>query len=528
MTEPKFSYREIVRLTAAASYSQREIAAAVGCSNGAVAHVQRRAKASGLGNDELLKLSETELRSMLAKPKGPKVDDDYVQPDLPAIQEELDKHKGLTLMILWEEYASGCTAAGKRPYMYSQFSKKYKEWRNVSDISMKADHVPGDKMEVDWAGTTMEYVDMYTGEVHVVYIFVATLPYSQYTFVKPVESMDSDSWIGCNIAALRFFGGAPRIIVPDNLKTGVTSHTADEVVLNRSYREFAEHYGTAVIPTGVGRPKHKPSVEGNVGKIGERIALMLRNQRFFSLAEVEEAVSEKLADLNSRPFKKRSDGSRTEVYEADEKRMLAPLPATDYDPAEWCKRTVSPNYRVTVGTNTYTVPYAFAGQVVDVRVGRSTVEVFCDSERIATHPRSRGRFEDVKQDSHQPKWHTEFLEQSGERFRQRAAAEIGPWCRKVADCMLAAGKVEEEGYRPCAQLLNLAERHGASALEAACKRACGITRSPSLKTVKILLKSEPARDEKREAMEDYAILRDEGYYAGGSRADNDDDDTEEN
>lgn len=248
MTEPKFSYREIVRLTAAASYSQREIAAAVGCSNGAVAHVQRRAKDSGLGNDELLRLGEAELRSMLAKPKGPKVDAGYAQPDLPAIQEELDKHKGLTLMILWEEYAEGCTASGKRPYMYSQFSKKYKEWRNVSDISLRADHVPGDKMEVDWAGSAMEYVDMYTGEVHVVYLFVATLPYSQYTFVKPVESMDSDSWIGCNIAALRFFGGAPRIIVPDNLKTGVTSHTADEVVLNRSYREFAEHYG-----------KHTPS-----------------------------------------------------------------------------------------------------------------------------------------------------------------------------------------------------------------------------------------------------------------------------
>ena len=147
---------------------------------------------------------------------------------------------------------------------------------------------------------------------------------------------------------------------------------------------------------------------------------------------------------------------------------------------------------------------------------------------IATHPRSRNRFEDVKQESHQPKWHTEFLEQSGERFRQRAAAEVGPWCRKVADGMLAAGKVEEEGYRPCAQLLNLAERYGAASLEAACKRACGIARVPSLKTVKILLKSEPARDEKREAMEDYAILRSEDYYAGGSRADNDDDDTEEN
>lgn len=516
MSEPSFSYKEAVRLTLSGAYSQREIAKAVGCSPSTAARIQKLLRESGLDGDEALKMSEAELRGALCSPRGHKPSEDYVQPDFAAVQEQLDKHRNLTLMILWEEYGKRCEDAGRAAYQYSYFVEMFNEWRSVSDISMKVPHVPGDKMEVDWAGDTMEYVDPYTGEMHCVYLFVATLPYSQYTFVKPTESQDSDAWIGCNIEALHFFGGSPRIIVPDNLKTGVTSNTPDEVVVNRTYREFAEHYGTAVIPTGVGKPKHKPSVEGNVGKIGERIALMLRNQRFFSLEEIEEAVAVKLEDLNARPFKKRSDGSREEVFKAKEKDMLAPLPAADFDPGTWYKRTVSPSYRVTVETNTYTVPYTFAGMSVDVRVGRSTVEVFCDNERIAVHPRSKKRYDDTEQKSHKPKWHEEFLEQSGERFRQRALAEIGPWGQKVAEAMLAAGKVEEEGYRPCAQLLNLTSRYAAEDVEAACKRACGIARCPSLKTVKILLKNMPDRDEQREAMEDYAILRDEDYYAGGA------------
>lgn len=510
--ERKFSYRDIVRLTFAGTYTQREIALAAGCSIGSVANVQTRIRASGIDKESALKLSEDELRGLFNKNRGPKPSDKYVQPDFAMIQRQLEQYKGLTLMILWEEYVKHCLDAGKQPYMYSFFVEKYNAWISASDITLKVQHVPGDKMEVDWAGTTMEFIDQYTGEVHTVYLFVATLPYSQYTFVKPIESMDSGAWIDCNIAALHFFGGVPRIIVPDNLKTGVTSHTQDEVVINRTYKEFGEHYNTAIIPTGVRKPKHKPSVEGNVGKIGERIALMLREQRFFSIDEIERAIQIKLEDLNARPFKKRKDGSRYKVYLEKEKSMLAPLPATDFEPGEWHKRTVSPNYRITIDTNTYSVPYSFVGQSVDVRVGRNSVEVFCDSERIATHPRCRERFSDIKQKSHQPAWHTEYLEQSAERFRQRALSEIGIWGQKVVEAMLSAGKVEEEGYRPSAQLLNLVERYGSNAVNTACERACGISRCPSLKTIKILLKNQPDRDEQREAIKDYAILRDEDYY----------------
>lgn len=510
--KPKFSYKEIVRLTVAGSYSQREIAAYAHCSTGTVSSIQKRMRSTDIEHDVILTMSEKELRGLLGNCKGRAPDRDYVQPDFAAIDEQLSKYRGITLMILWEEYAKKCADAGRKAYMYSFFSQQYREWKNVSDLSLKITHVPGDKMEVDWAGTTMEYIDQFTGEIHTLYLFVATLPYSQYTFVKPIESMDSDSWITCNIAALRFFGGVPRIIVPDNLKTGITAHTSDEITINRTFQEFGEHYGTAIIPTGVQKPKHKASVEGNVGKIGERIILMLRNVRFFSADEVEQAVAEKLDDLNSRPFKKRADGSRVEVFLSKEKHMLAPLPATDFEPGRWVKRTVSPDYRISIDCSTYTVPYAFVNQPVDVRVGRKTIEVFCDGERIATHNKTSVRGSDVKQKSHQPKWHTDFLEQSGQRFRQRAKEEIGPYGYMVIESMLAAGKVEEEGYRSSAQLLNLAARHGKDSVESACKRACDIAKSPSLKTVKILLKSQPKQNEQRQALEDYAILHDEDYY----------------
>lgn len=511
--EGKASYREIVRLTLLGGYTQGEVAAAAGCSRATVRDVQRKLGQSGIEPDEARGMSEAELRGLLCAKRGKRPEEGYGEIDHERVQAELDRSPGLTLTILWEEYALSCAEQGVEPYKYSYFAQRHREWRGgaAGEVALKVRHAPGDRMEVDWAGTTMEWVDPYTGDAHVVYLFVATLPYSQHTFVKPTESMAMDDWIGANVAALRFFGGAPRLIVVDNLKTGVSRRTADEVVVNPTYREFAEHYGVAVVPAGVRRPTHKASVEGNVGKIGERIALMLRNQRFFSMEELEAAVAERLDDLDSRPFDKR-DGSRLEVFLEKERGMLAPLPDTDFEPGTWLRRTVSADYRVTVFSSTYTVPYALAGRRVDVRVGRSAVEVFCDGERVATHRRARGRGEDVEQASHRPAWHTSFLERSGERYRQRASDEIGPWGRRVAEAMLAAGRAEEEGYRPCERLLALASERGRGAVESACERACGIARVPSLKTVRMLLDTRAEADGRRDAKEDYAILRDEGYY----------------
>ena len=163
--KPKFSYREIVRLTVAGGYTQREIAAAANCATGTVSNVQKRLRSSGIDGDTALSMGEGELRGLLGSGKGRVADERYVQPDFASIDEQLSQHRGPTLTIHGEEYAKRCADAGKQAYMYSFFSQRYREWRSASDLSLKVTHVPGDKMEVDWAGTTMEYVDRFTGEV---------------------------------------------------------------------------------------------------------------------------------------------------------------------------------------------------------------------------------------------------------------------------------------------------------------------------------------------------------------------------
>ncbi len=508
----KASYKEIIRLTLAGGYTQREIASAANCSAGTVQNVRKRFDASGLDGPTALEMSEAELRGVLNEPQGKKVDVAFKQPDFAAIYAERSKNRKITLEIAWEEYADEAVRQGLRPYMYSFFVQKYHAWENFNIPTLRISHTPGDCMEVDWAGDTMELVDPFTGEISKVYLFVATLPFSQYTYVEPALSMNTNAWIEANVHALRFFGGSPRIIVPDNLKTGVISNNGEEVILNRTYQEFGEHYKTAIIPANVGKPKMKASVEGSVGKIGERIIVMLRKRRFFSMEELEQAISEKLEELNSRPFNKRRDGSRKIVFDERERKMLAPLPDTDYEPVRWVTRTVAPDYRVSVDSATYSVPFENIGKKAEVRIGSRVVEIYCDGERVATHPLAKDKGSDVKQDPHQPAWHTEFLERSGERYLARAIDEIGPYAYTVIDSFLKEGRVEEKGYRSCDALFKLLERYSAMDIEYACERVVGIAKQPSIKAVKILLRTRPLRSETQDALQDYAILRDENYY----------------
>lgn len=508
----KISYKEVVRLIFAQNYSQREIAIAGNCSEGTVRNIKQRLERSGIDGPTALEMSESELRGLLNENRGRKCQQAFMQPDYQKIDEELSKNRKLSLAILWEEYVEECKQKELRPYMYSHFVGQYRRWQNFNIPSLRISHIPADKMEVDWAGDTMSVVDQLTGEIIKVYLFVATLPYSQYTFVWPTLSMTTDDWIDANVRALHFFGGVPRIIACDNLKTGVVKHSHDEIVLNKTYQEFGNFYNTAIIPTGVRKPKEKASVEGSVGKIGERIALMLRKQTFFTIDELREAVEAKLEDLNSRPFQKRKDGSRQSVFLEKEKAHLGALPPTDFEVSRWESRTVTPDYRVHIDGSTYSVPYAFIGQKVEVRVGKNVIEVFCDGERIASHVRTFEKNEDVKQVAHQPKWHTEYLEQSAEKYIARAKCEIGVAAMHIVESMMSAGKSEKEGYRPAAKLLSLLDTYEAEQIEKACARALDISKAPSLKSIKILLKSQVKRDEAKDALSDYAILRDKDYY----------------
>lgn len=305
------SYREILRLHHQ-KLSQREIAAGCGCSRNTVSRIVEKAREVGLtwplpddADDGVLKKLLFGARAAVRVRK---------EPDYERVHKELAK-SGVTLNLLWSEYCEACRLEGSIPFMYTQFCHYYQQFALSTKATMRIAHKPGERMEVDWAGTTMHIVDNTAGKSITVYLFVAVLPYSQYAYAEGFLSQDS--WIAAHVNAYEFFKGATRILTPDNLKTGVAGHDDWYTpAINKIYHEMAEHYGTAVIPARVRHPKDKPSVESSVGNLSTWIIAALRNWQFFSLHELNEAVRKKLAAFNDKPFQKKP-GSRAEVFEEE-------------------------------------------------------------------------------------------------------------------------------------------------------------------------------------------------------------------
>ena len=268
----------------------------------------------------------------------------YAVIDFDYIQRKLSK-KGVTLTLLWQEYCERAYANGETPYMSTQFGDKYRRWARITKATMRVTHKPGDVMQVDWAGGTIPYFDSITGEEYKAYLFVAALPCSSYLYVEACTDMEQENWLMCHVHAYEYFGGVTRVLVPDNLKTGVTANTRYETQLNESYRELAEYYGTAIVPARVRKPQDKGLVERSVGFSTTWITAALREQKFFSFAEVKDAVSERLEIINTKPFQKRP-GSRREAYLSEEKEFMLPLPKRPYEPSVWKQQTVGNDYLI--------------------------------------------------------------------------------------------------------------------------------------------------------------------------------------
>jgi hypothetical protein len=319
------------------------------------------------------------------------------------------------------------------------------------------------------------------------YIFVAVLPYSGYTYVEAFLSQNEQAWIGAHVNAYEYFGGVTRILVPDNLKTGITKHTRHETVVNKTYQEMAEHYRTAVVPARVRSPKDKATVEGNVGVISTWITAALRNQQFLSLWELNVTIRSKLSEFNNKPFQKK-EGSRAAVFQ-EERLFLLPLPQHPYELAVWKIATVQFNYHITVEGGNYSVPYEYIKQKVNVRLTKRLVEVFFSENRIASHPRLYGRPSQYSTyEEHMPKEHREYVAWNGERFLNWAE-KIGEHTKIVVQLLLSRNQIEQQNYKSCITLLKLSDSYSALRLEQACKRALSFTERPSLKSIQVILKS---------------------------------------
>jgi len=306
---------------------------------------------------------------------------------------------------------------------------------------------PGETMEVDWAGQTAKLIDTDTGEPLDAYVFVAALPYSGYAYAEAFWGQDQEAWTSAHVNAFNFFDGVARILVPDNLKTGVIKNTRAELVLNKAYQELAEHYGTAIIPARVRAPKDKATVEGTVGVVSTFILAAIRNQQFFSLRELNEVIRERLHLLNHKPFQKK-DGSRATMF-AQERASLLPLPAQAFELAVWKIATVQYNYHIAADGQFYSVPFDYIKRKVDVRLTRGVVEVFFEGTRLCSHVRLYGHQGQYStQEGHMPPNHQKYQQWNGERFR-KWASKIGPSTAAVVEGILTGYKVEQQGYRAC-------------------------------------------------------------------------------
>jgi transposase len=509
------NYREILRLKSL-GLNHSQIAESAAISRPTVIAVLQKAAETGLTYQRATKLSDRELTNMLLPSGESKIS--YKMPDYEYVHKEMLK-SGVTLQLLWFEYCDKCRRDSEIPYQLTQFKKYYRDYVVTTKATMRISRKPGETLEVDWAGSTAEIIDTDTGEVIEAYIFVAALPYSGYSYVEAFLNQKQESWITAHINAYSFFGGITQILVPDNLKTGIIKNSKTETILNRTYQEMSEHYGTAVIPARVKTPKDKATVEGTVGIISTYILAALRNERFFSLRELNEAIKERLHTFNHKPFQKK-DGSRASAF-AEERAFLLPLPVRAFEMAEWKIATVQYDYHICVDERFYSVPYEYIKQKVDIRTTRNVVEVFFESNRICSHVRLTGNQERRStQETHMPPNHQQYIQWNGEKFREWAS-KIGENTAAVIEVTLFGYKVEQQGYKNCMALLKLADKYTPQRLEAACAKALTYTSRPNYKNIQTILKSNQDRISDASAdvsgTNEFGFTRGADYYKGGKK-----------
>jgi len=474
--------KEILRLKLEVGLGNRQIARSCSINHSTVADYLRRAAVASLNQWPLPEeLDEAELEKRLFPPRTA-LAPVRAAPDWPAIHEELRSNKHLTLQLLWQEYKQNHPDG----YSYTRFCELYQQWSAQLDVVLRQEHHAGEKLFVDYAGPTVSIIDSKTGETREASIFVAVLGASSYTYAEATWNQDLPSWISSHIRALEFFQGSPSLWVPDNLKNAVKRPCRYEPDLNPTYQEMAAHYGAAVIPARVRKPRDKAKVEAGVLIVERWILAALRKRRFFSLAALNQAIAELLEQLNHRPFRK-LEGSRATRFEKLDKPALRPLPATAYVFAQWKKARVHIDYHVEIEGHFYSVPYALVHRELDCRYTAMTVEIFHRGRRVASHARGykAGGYTTIH--AHRPKSHQRYLEWTPERL-VRWASTVGPFTAALVDQILQSRPHPEQGFRSCLGILRLGKTYGPERLEAAATRACTL-KACSYQSVKSILRT---------------------------------------
>ena len=457
---------EILRLKFQHQLSIREIARSCQIAPSTVGDYLQRAEAAQIRWPLPETLSEPELERRLMEP-APVVTanaDAQAPPDWKYVQNEL-RRPNVTLRLLWQEYHRGDPSGFK----YSRYCELYRAWSQALDPTLRQTHLPGEKLFVDWAGQTVPIYNAIDGTAAAASLFVAALGASNKTFARAYPDQKLGSWIGAHVAAFNFYGGVAALIVPDNPKTAVIKACRYEPILHRTYQEMAEHYGTVIVPARPVKPRDKAKVETAVQMAQRQILAALRDMRFFTVSDLNQAIRPLLDQLNAQPFQK-LDGSRDQWFESLDKPKLKALPQSPYVLASWSEATVNIDYHAVVDHHYYSVPYNLIHQVLQVRLTDTTVELFQQAKRVAAHVRNfqRGKFTTLEE--HRSKAHQRHLEWTPGRMVEWAR-KIGPQCAAAVQQVMADRPHPEQGFRSCLGIIRLAKAHGDVRLEAACVRA---------------------------------------------------------
>jgi transposase len=504
--------RQILRLHSQGR-SKLLIAKQTGVSRNTLKKYLKEFEQSGLSFNEVNELGDKDLEDLFVKPE-----EQPIIPKLqtlfnlfPAMDKEL-KRKGVTRLLLWEEYKL------KHPdgYSKSQFKHYFAQWKAQVNPSMHIEHKAGDKLYVDFAGHKLNIIDKQTGEVQPVEVFVAILGASQLTYVEAVMTQQKEDFIAACEGALHYYGGVPSAIVPDNLKSAVIKSSKYEPVLNETFADFADHYSTTILPARAYRPKDKALVEGAVKIIYSRIYAKLRANQYFTLDELNKAILIALEEHNLALLRGRNY-SRRQQFEEVERQTLAPLPPLRYELKKQLFATVMKNGHVSMSVDKhyYSVPFRFIGKKVKLMYSRNTVEVFYHYERIAIHPRTKSAYNYTTEKDHMASTHRFVSDWTPERFLSWATGiheDVHLYILKILD----RKQHPEQAYKSCVGILSFARKVGNERLIKACQRALGYG-IYNYKTIQTILErgmdklDEPEKNKQME-MPLHENIRGEEYY----------------
>lgn len=498
--------RQMLRL-ARDGVSAREIGRTLGVARSTIQDNLKRASAAGLAWPLAGDLTDAVLEQRLFAHAGVRRGfRRRREPDWASLACEL-KRPGVNLMVLWEEYR----AVHPEGYGYSRFCDLFREFERRLSPTMRQDHPAGDKVFVDYSGKKIMIVDRETGVVRDAEIFVAVLGASNYTYAEATWTQTLPDWIEAHVRMFRFFGGVPRLVVPDNLKSGVHRASFYDPEINRSYGMMASHYGVGILPARPRKPRDKAKVEAGVRFAQTYILGRLRRQTFFSLAEANAAIAAALERINAH-IMRRLGVSRRQLFETVEMPVLASLPDADYQFAEWRVARVSLDYHVEIDGFLYSVPHGLIREQVDVRATTRTVELFYRGSRVAAHQRRYGGRRHGTDPDHMPSAHRRYAEWTPERFR-RWGRSIGLNTEGLVLAILANRPHPEQGFRTCLGVLRLFKDLDPERAELIAARAVAV-RALTYKSIASIIANKLDRSARAtdDAVVDHPNLRGPGYF----------------